>query len=115
MEKDGQLKEFKKEFSDEISKTNVSVDDLKKQKVPLSVLEAEVALRKVFGDEIYVPKKAEDKIVGEKEIIKLSEEDIAFDSEVRELCDNLADNNFDAAVGVVLSKIELGEDWWEKI
>ena len=63
-------------------------------------------MRKYFGGEIYSQKKTEEKIVGEKEVIKLTEEDIAFDSQVREICDNLVDYEFDNNVGVLLSKVE---------
>lgn len=104
------LEEFKKEFSEEIGLEEVSLDDLKKHKVPSSVLEAEVALRKVFGDEIYVPKKSEETIEGEKVILKLSEEDIAFDNEIREICENLLDDNFESGVSVLLSKTKNGEE-----
>lgn len=110
MEKNEGLKEFKKEFSEEISATNVSVDDLKKYKVSETALGAEVALRKVFGDEIFVQPKTEDSVNGEKEIVKLSEEDIAFDSEVREICDGLIDNTFDSGVTILLSKLDEEED-----
>lgn len=110
MEKEEALKEFKKEFSEEINATKVSVDDLKKQKVSDAVLEAEVALRKVFGDEIYVQPKTVEKIVGEKEIVKLSEEDITFDSEVREICDGLVDDKFDSGVTLLLVKLDEEED-----
>lgn len=106
MVKSEQIEMFKKEFSDEIESKNVSVDDLQKCKISNSVLQAEVTLRKVFGDEIFVPKKTEEKLDGEKEVIKLSDEDIAFDSKVREICDNLDNSEFDSHVMVLLSKIE---------
>lgn len=96
---------FKKEFQDEINNYNVSLDDLKKVKLSNSVLSAEITLRKVFGDEIFVSKKTEETIGGEKTIVKLSEEDISFDSRVRELCEQLPDANFDANISVVLSKV----------
>lgn len=95
---------YKKEFKEDIDAEKITIAELKKSRVASGVLEAEVALHKIFGDEIYVPKKKEEKIEGEKEIIKLSESDIAFDSKVRELCENLADPSFDSNVGVVLSK-----------
>lgn len=104
------LEEFKKEYSEEIGLEEVNVENLKQNKVSSNILEAEVVLRKVFGDEIYVPKKTEEKIDGEKEILKLSEEDIAFDSEVREICENLLDDNFESGVSVLLSKINSGEN-----
>lgn len=103
------LEEFKKEYLDEINAAVVSLEDLKKYKVPNNVLEAEVVLRKVFGDEIYVPKKTEEKIDGEKEILKLSEEDISFDNEVREICENLLDDSFESGVSVLVSKLNSGE------
>lgn len=98
------LKEFKKEFSEEIEDVNVTIDDLKKNKFSANILQAEAKLHKIFGDEIYVPKKIEEKIEGEKEIIKLSEEDIAFDSHVRDICENLVDDDFDSKMGVILNK-----------
>lgn len=103
------LEEFKKEYLDEINAAVVSLEDLKKYKVSNDVLEAEVVLRKVFGDEIYVPKKSEEKIDGEKEILKLSEEDISFDNEVREICENLLDDSFESGVSVLVSKLNSGE------
>lgn len=96
---------FKKEFLDEINSQKVSVDDLKKNKISNSVLSAEITLRKVFGDEIYAEKREENSISGEKNIVKLSEEDIAFDSGVREICENLTDQQFDSNVMYLLSKI----------
>lgn len=104
------LEEFKKEYFDEINATDVSLEDLKKYKVSNDVLSAEVALRKLFGDELYIPKKTEEKIEGEKEVIKLSEEDIAFDSEVREICENLLNDDFESGVSVLLSKVNGGEE-----
>lgn len=110
MKKENQNEMFKKEFSDEIDKTKVTIEDLKKHKVPVSVLEAEVILGRAFGDEIYIPKRTNDAVEGEKEIVKLTESDIAFDSQVRELCENLEDSEFDSNVSSILSKIDYGED-----
>ena len=104
---DNQLKfkEFKKEFDDEISEMTVDVELLRKMKVSSSILEAEVFLRKIFGDEIYIPKKKEEKLTGEKEIVKLTEEDMAFDTQVREMCENVADIEFDNNVGLLMARI----------
>lgn len=104
MTKPDALNEFKKEFSEEIEQESVTIEDLKKSKFSANLLQAEAKLHKIFGDEIYVPKKLEEKIEGEKEIIKLSEEDIAFDSHVREICENLIDAEFDSKMGVILNK-----------
>ena len=108
---DNQLKfkEFKREFIDEINENSVSVEMLKNLKISNSVLEAEVFLRKIFGDEIYIPKKVEEKITGEKEVVKLTEEDMIFDTQVRELCENVADVEFDNNVGMLIARIG-GED-----
>lgn len=106
MVKSEQIEKFKKEFADEIESKNVSVEDLQKCKISNNVLQAEVTLRKVFGDEIFVPKKTEEKLDGEKEVVKLDDEDIAFDSKVREICDNLDNSEFDSHVMVLLSKTE---------
>ena len=113
---DNQLKfkEFKREFIDEINENSVSVEMLKNLKISNSVLEAEVFLRKIFGDEIYIPKKVEEKITGEKEVVKLTEEDMIFDTQVRELCENVADVEFDNNVGMLIARIG-GEDEWKKI
>ena len=54
-------------------------------------------------------KKKEEKISGEKEIVKLTDEDMVFDSQVRELCENIEDNNFDNSVATILSKVNIGE------
>lgn len=99
------IKLLKKEFQEEIDNEKVDITQLRKNKISNSVLSAEITLRKVFGDEIFVPKKTEETIGGEKTIVKLSEEDISFDSRVRELCEELPDAKFDANVSVVLSKI----------
>lgn len=115
MDKFEKLNEFKKEYLGDIDAVEVSVDDLKKYKVPTSVLEAEVVLRKVFGDEIFVRKKVEENLTGEKEVVKLTEEDMFLDVQVREICDNLADANFDNNIGVLLSKVDLGDEEWKKI
>ena len=108
---DNQLKfkEFKREFIDEINENSVSVEMLKNLKISNSILEAEVFLRKIFGDEIYIPKKVEEKITGEKEVVKLTEEDMIFDTQVRELCENVADVEFDNNVGMLIARIG-GED-----
>ena len=105
MDKLAKLNDFKREYFEDIESVNVSVDDLKKCKVPTSVLEAEVLLRKVFGDEIYVPEKKDENITGEKEVVKLTEEDMALDNQVREICDSIADVAFDNNVGVLLAKV----------
>ena len=110
MDKQAKLSEFKKEFAEDIDTVNISVELLKKRKVHSSVLEAETLLRKVLGDEIYVPKKHEEKITGEKEIIKLTEDDMVFDGQVRELCDNIVDVEFDNNLGMLLSKMNAEED-----
>lgn len=110
MDKQSKLNEFKREYQEEIELVGVGVESLKKNKVHLSVLEAEVYLRKAFGDEIYVPKKEEEKLTGEKEIVKLTEEEMALDNQVREICDSLVDENFDNNVGVILSKLNKEEE-----
>lgn len=110
MDKQARLNEFKKEFQEEIESVGVGVETLKKCKVPSSVLEAEVLLRKVFGDEIYVPKKKEEALTGEKEVVKLTEEDMALDNQVREICESLIDENFDNNVGVILAKLNSEEE-----
>lgn len=107
MEKNEQMQSFKKEFLDEIKAENVSIESLKKYKISNAVLSAEVKLRKVFGDEIYVPEKKEETLNGKKEIVKLSETDIAFDSEVREICENLDNSDFDSKVLHILSKSDV--------
>lgn len=104
------LNEFKKEFSEEIAQYSVTIEDLKRHKISPNLLQAELKLHKIFGDEIYVHKKIEEKIDGEKEVIKLSESDIAFDSHVREICDNLSDGDFDSKMGVILNKFLNGEN-----
>ena len=109
MNKQAKIDEFKKEYAEEISTIKIDIEHLKKRKISSSVLEAETHLRKVFGDEIYVPTKKEEKISGEKEIVKLTDEDMVFDSQVRELCENIVDNEFDNAVATLLSKVNLGE------
>ena len=105
MESEKRLYEYKKEFADEIDSCKVSVDSLKSFKVSDDVLAAEVYLRKKFGDEFFVKDTKEEKIEGEKEVIKLDEADIEFDSKVRSICDNIADENFDNNIGVILAKI----------
>lgn len=105
MEKNEGLIKFQKEFLEEINETELDVQSLKKAKVSDDVLGAELALRKVFGDEIYVKPKLNEDVVGEKNIIKLTEEDISFDSNVQKICEDLIDNNFETGVNVILSKI----------
>lgn len=105
MEKKEYLSKLKKEFLEEIYATNVSLDSLKDANVTNSVLQAEATLRGVFGDEIYERKAKTDEIVGEKTIIKLNEEDLSFDTQVQDICENLYDAEFDSAVNVLLSKI----------
>jgi hypothetical protein len=107
MDKLAKLNDFKREYFEDIESVKVSVEDLKKCKVSTSVLEAEVLLRGVFGDEIYVPKKKEETITGEKEVVKLTEEDMALDNQVREICDSIVDNTFDNNVGVLLAKVKV--------
>jgi hypothetical protein len=109
MDKQNRLDEFKKEFAEDIDSVNISIEKLKKLKISSSVLEAETLLRKVFGDEIYTPKKKEEKVTGEKEIVKLSEDDMSFDGEVREICENLEDLEFDGSSAMFLLKIDIGE------
>lgn len=110
MEKQSNISKFKKEFQDEINATEVNLNSLKNAKVPNEVLEAEVYLRKVFGDEIYERQVQNVDITGEKEVIKLNENDLSFDTEVQRICENLVDPNFDAGVNVVLAKIAEQEE-----
>ena len=109
MSKQDCLEEFKKEFADDIDSVNISIEKLKQLKISSSVLEAETLLRKVFGDEIYTPKKKEEKVTGEKEIVKLSEDDMSFDGEVREICENLEDLDFEGKVAMYVLKLDAGE------
>lgn len=109
MDKLLKLDEFKKEFAEDIDSVNVSIEKLKQLKISSSVLEAETLLRKFFGDEIYVPKKKEENVTGEKEIVKLSEDDMSFDGEVREICENLEDLEFEGSCAVFLLKLDAGE------
>ena len=110
MEKSIDLSKLKKEFFEEINGTDVGLECLKGFKIPKGVLENEVALRKVFGDEIYQKKKTSDEVDGVKEIIKLSDEDIAFDAEVQKLTEELTDVNFETGVNIILSKVSEQED-----
>ena len=106
MDKQAKIDEFKKEFAEEIDGVNVSVEKLKQLKVSSSVLEAETLLRKVFGDELYTSKKKEEKVLGEKEIVKLSEDDMSFDGQVREICEELEDVDFDNNVAMFVLQID---------
>lgn len=105
MEKKEGLCRFQKEFLEEIQETKLDVQKLKRAKVSEDVLRAEIALRKVFGDEIYEKNKIEEDVAGEKSVIKLTEEDISFDSEVQKLCEELVDRNFETGVNIILAKI----------
>lgn len=96
------LDDLKKEFSEEIEQKTVSIETLLKAKVPTSVLQAEAKLRKVFGDEIYVPEKKEEIVDGEKTVVKLVGDDISFDSQVRDICDNLNNAEFDSKLAFLL-------------
>ena len=110
MEKKSDLEELKKEFLEEINKTEVGVDALKSAKIPQDVLAAEAALRKIFGDEIFEKQKTSEDVNGVKEIVKLTDEDIAFDSEVQKLTEELIDSEFETGVNIILSKIAEKED-----
>ena len=110
MEKQSNISKFKKEFQDEINATEVRLEALRNAKISSDVLEAEVSLRKVFGDEIFERKVKNVDVEGEKEVIKLNEEDLSFDTEVQHICENLVDPNFDAGVNVVLAKISEQEE-----
>ena len=112
MEKQSNISKFKKEFQSEINASKVSLEILKNSKIPNEALEAEVFLRKVFGDEIFERKLENFNIEGEKEIIKLNEDDLSFDTEVQQICENLVDPNFDAGLNVVLAKIAEQEEEW---
>jgi hypothetical protein len=109
MENQSILTKLKREFHEEINDLNVSLEELKKTKVSNEILQTEVALRKIFGDEIYEKQGVVENVEGVKEVIKLNEEDIAFDSEIQKLCEDLVDNNFETGVNVILSKMS-GED-----
>ena len=110
MEKKSNLSGIKKEFLEELNKVDIDVQDLRLAKIPKGVLETEVALRKIFGDEIYVKQKSSEEISGVKEIIKLTDEDIAFDAEVQRITDDLVDVDFETNVNVILSKIAEQEE-----
>ena len=110
MEKQSRIVKFKKEFAEEINASNINVDTLRDSKVSKEVLNAEVSLRKVFGDEIFERKVENENIDGEKEVFKLNDEDIAFDSEVQQICDDLVDMDFEMSVNVLLSKIAEKEE-----
>lgn len=105
MEKE-QFERFKKEFAEDIEEEQVTIEILKKNKISSDILQAEVRLHKVFGDEIYLQEKKEEALNGEKEIIKLSETDIAFDNEVRKICDEIDNSEFDSKVSQILAKSE---------
>lgn len=105
MEKQESLCRFQKEFLDEIRETKLDVQKLRRAKISEDVLGSEIVLRKVFGDEIYEKAKVEEDVVGEKSVVKLTEDDISFDSEVQKICDELIDTNFETGVNVILSKI----------
>lgn len=110
MEKQDNLKKFQKEFLEEICEKELDIVSLKKAKVSDDVLASEIALRKAFGDEIFEKPKVSEEVDGEKNIVKLTEEDISFDSEVQKICDNLVDVDFETGVNIILSKIEEGAD-----
>ena len=51
-----------------------------------------------------------DDVDGVKEIVKLTDEDIAFDSEVQKLTEELLDFDFETGVNIILSKIAEQEE-----
>ena len=110
MNKQSKLEEFKKEYLEDIELVDVVIGDLNKQKITSQVLESEVLLRGVFGDEIYTAQKFDGEISGEKSIVKLTEEDMVLDNQVREICGNLVDSVYDNNINVLLSKIKEEEE-----
>ena len=110
MEKQDLLHEFQKEFLEEIHEVKLDISSLKKAKVSEDILGAEIAIRKVFGDEIFEKNKIKDDIEGEKTVVKLTDSDISFDSEVQKICDELIDINFETGVNIILSKVAEDED-----
>ena len=106
MTKVDELEQYKKEFYEEIRNIDVKVADLRALKISDKVLASEVSLRRMFGDVIYSEKFAEIEDSENKTIEKLNMGDIEFDGTVREICERVIDNKFDAEVDMFLASGE---------
>jgi hypothetical protein len=93
--------DYKKEFYEEIRSINVKLEDLQDLKIPDKVFASEIALRRVFGDEISFTKFADVADGEEKTISKLDAQDIEFDASVRDVCERVVDPEFDSEVDLL--------------
>ena len=97
--------DYKKEFYEEIRDIYVKIDDLKDLKISDKIFASEIALRRVFGDEISVSKFADVADGEEKTISKLDMQDIEFDASIREICEKVVDPDFDSEVDLLRASI----------
>ena len=106
-----EMETYKREFYEEIRNIDVQVQDLKDLKISDNTLAAEIALRKILGDEISRVRMSEDGSSGEKTITKLDEGAIEFDSVVRKICNDIEDPEFDSSVELFMSSVS--QEWYE--
>ena len=103
-----ELEEYKKEYYEEIRNINVQVENLSELKISNDVLAAEVALRRVFGDEI--PNEKFDELDNDdnKAVSKLDAGDIEFDGTVRDICERVVDSKFDSELDILMTFVQEG-------
>ena len=104
MDKKQDLSLFEKDNAYEINNFEITIDQLKKTGVPVSVLSAETYLRKYYGDVIYssnIKDGLEEQT--DKKVQKLGEEDMSIDKNYRQICTDIENSAFDKALDEIMS------------
>lgn len=94
---------FEKDNAYEINNYDVTVDQLKKIKIPDYVLSSEVYLREFYGDVIFsgVQSDALDE-QAKKKVQKIGEEDMSVDKQYRQLCEEIDNSEFDKKLDEII-------------
>lgn len=96
MEKKTLVQNYEKEYSGEIGKISVDIDQLKKVGVAKETLAGELYLRNFYGDEIVKTSNGDDVSEGlEKKVVKIGEEEKNIDKELKSIWNDIEESEFD--------------------
>lgn len=98
------LNDFEKEYFSEIQSKNVSIYDLKRVGVSEKTLLSEKYLFDCYGDEIFKA-SSNDEILGQKRVVKLSDEEKNSSSELDRILEIIDDDKFDEKLESILRKV----------
>ena len=89
------IEQIKKEYSSEISEKQITTEFLNKNKISDKLIKAELYLQNIYGDKIDISKDLKTIDANQKKITKISTTDIAFNKDLKRICEEIDDSEVD--------------------